>query len=137
DDRQLATALEEAGNAVLVGKIGNSPQGYLWVEPMPLFAEKAIAVGHAQAALGPDSICRSVPVRELSLEGPRWAFALEVARVARGAPLEDDGREVRVGGRRIPAVQTSSHAAIACAGFESPRWRLVDYLGTTSPGQPA
>ena len=135
DDRQLATALEEAGNAVLVGKIGNSPQGHLWVEPMPLFAEKAIAVGHAQAALGPDSICRSVPVRELSLEGPRWAFALEVARVARGAPLEDDGREVRVGGRRIPAVQTSSHAAIAGAEFESPRLLLIDYRGQTAPGE--
>src|SRR6266852_4293858 len=78
DDRELATALKDAGNAVLVGKISNSPQGRLWVEPMPLFAEKAIAVGHAQAALGPDSICRTVPVRELSLEGPRWAFALEV-----------------------------------------------------------
>ena len=27
DDRELAAALEDAGNAVLVGKIGNSPQG--------------------------------------------------------------------------------------------------------------
>src|SRR5205823_2399257 len=135
DDRELAVALQDAGNAVLVGKIGNSPEGRLWVEPMTLFAEKAIAVGHAQAALGPDSICRSVPVRELSLEGPRWAFALEVARVARGAPLEDDGREVRVGGRRIPAVQTSSHAAIAGAEFESPRLLLIDYRGQTAPGE--
>src|SRR6266852_566707 len=135
DDRELATALKDAGNAVLVGKINNSPQGPLWVEPMPLFAERAIAVGHAQAALGPDSICRTVPVRELSLEGPRWAFALEVARVAKGALLEDDGREVRVGGRRIPAVQTSSHAAIAGGDSESPRLLLIDYRGQTTPGE--
>src|SRR5260370_28272669 len=84
NDRQLARALKDAHNTVLVAKISNSPQGRLWVEPLPLFAQNAVAVGHAQAALGPDSICRSVPVRELSLEGPRWAFALEVARVARG-----------------------------------------------------
>src|ERR1700704_225400 len=94
NDRELAKALKEAGNTVLVAKISNSPQGRLWVEPLPLFAQNAVAVGHAQAVLGPDSICRSVPVRELSLEGPRWAFALEVARVAFGANLEDDGREL-------------------------------------------
>src|SRR5712692_2068991 len=101
DDRQLARALKDAGNAVLVAKISNSPQGPLWVEPLPLFAESAVAVGHAQAALGPDSICRSVPVRELSLEGPRWAFALEIARVARGTILEDDGHDVRIGEQKI------------------------------------
>jgi len=135
DDRELATALKDAGNAVLVGKINNSPQGPLWVEPMPLFAERAIAVGHAQAALGPDSICRTVPVRELSLEGPRWAFALEVARVAKGALLEDDGRELRIGGRRIPAVQTSSHPVIAGVESESPRLLLIDYRGQIAPGE--
>ena len=105
NDRELAKALKDAGNTVLVAKISNSPQGRLWVEPLPLFAQNAVAVGHAQAALGPDSICRSVPVRELSLEGPRWAFALEVARVGRGTVLEDDGRELRIGGRKIPTVR--------------------------------
>src|SRR5258708_12694546 len=86
---------------------------------MPLFAEKAIAVGHAQAALGPDSICRSVPVRELSLEGPRWAFALEVARVARRTPFESNGREFRIGEQKIPTVRTSSHAPALAAVVHS------------------
>src|SRR5712664_3029506 len=135
NDCELAKALKDAGNAVLVAKITNSPQGRLWVEPLPLFARYAVAVGHAQAALGPDSICRSVPVRELSLEGPRWAFALEVARVARGALLEDDGREVRIGGRRIPAMQMSSHAVMAGVESESPRLLLIDYRGQTAPGE--
>ena len=84
DDRELAQALKAAGNAVLVSKISNSQQGRLWVEPLPLLSRSAIATGHAQATLGPDSICRSVPVRELTIDGPRWAFALEIARVARG-----------------------------------------------------
>src|ERR1700704_655423 len=113
NDRELAKALKDAGNTVLVAKISNSPQGRLWVEPLPLFAQNAVAIGHAQAALGPDSICRGIPVRELSLEGPRWAFALEVARVARGAILEDDDRGLRIGNQKIPTVSTSSHSVVA------------------------
>jgi hypothetical protein len=135
NDRELAKALRDAGNTVLVAKISNSPQGRLWVEPLPLFAQNALAVGHAQAALGPDSICRSVPVRELSLEGPRWAFALEVARVASGNVLEDDGRELRIGRRKIPTVGTSSHAMVAGAESESLRFLPIDYRGQIAPGE--
>jgi CHASE2 domain-containing sensor protein len=137
NDRELATALKDAGNTILVAKISNSPQGRLWVEPLPIFERNAAAVGHAQAALGPDSICRSVPVRELSLEGPRWAFALEVARVARGTSLEDDGHELRIGGRKIPTVGTSSHAVVAGVESESLRFLPIDYRGQIAPGETA
>jgi len=135
NDRELAKALKDAGNAVLVAKISNSPQGRLWVEPLPLFAQSAVAVGHAQAALGPDSICRSVPVRELSLEGPRWAFALEVARVASGAILVDGGRELRIGERKIPTVGMSSHTEVAGLESESLRLLPIDYRGQIAPGE--
>src|SRR5262249_8644078 len=63
EDAQLASALKDAGNAVLVAKISDSPQGRFWVEPLPLFTKSVAAVGHAQAVLGPDGICRSVPLR--------------------------------------------------------------------------
>jgi signal transduction histidine kinase/CHASE2 domain-containing sensor protein len=135
NDRELAKALKDAGNAVLVAKISNSPQGRLWVEPLPLFAHNAVAVGHAQAALGPDSICRSVPVRELSLEGPRWAFALEVARIASGSILADDGRELRIGERKIPTIGTSSHAVVAGVESESLRFLPIDFRGQIAPGE--
>jgi signal transduction histidine kinase/CHASE2 domain-containing sensor protein len=135
NDRQLAKALKDAGNAVLVAKISNSPQGRLWVEPLPLFAQNVVAIGHAQATLGPDSICRSVPVRELSLEGPRWAFALEVARVASGNSLEDDGRELRIGQRKISTVGMSSHAMVAGVESESLRFLPIDYRGQIAPGE--
>ena len=134
NDRELAKALKDAGNTVLVAKINNSQQGRLWVEPLPLFAQNAVAVGHAQATLGPDSICRSVPVRELSLEGPRWAFAVEVARVSRGAILEDNGRELRIGEQKIPTVGTSSHAVVSGVGAESPRFLPINYRGQIAPG---
>src|SRR6267143_2097221 len=135
NNRELAKALKAAGNAVLVAKISNSPEGRLLVEPQPLFAQNAVAVGHAQAALGPDSICRSVPVREMSIEGPHWAFALEVARVARAATLEDDGRELRIGERKISLVGSSSHAVMAGVEYESPRFLPINYRGQIAPGE--
>ena len=129
EDIQLASALKDAGNAVLVDKITDSPQGRLWAEPLPLFAKNVAAVGHAQAVLGPDGICRSVPVRELSVEGPRWAFALEVARIANGGRLEDDGSELRMGEREIPVVGTAPRRAIVAAESEAPRFLIIDYRG--------
>lgn len=135
NDRVLAKALRNAGNAVLVSKISNSPQGRLWVEPLPLFAQNAVAIGHAQAALGSDSICRSIPVRELSLDGPQWAFALEVAHVASGAVIEDHGRELRIGEHKIPTAGASSHAVMAGVESESLRFLAIDYRGQLSPGE--
>lgn len=135
NDRDLAQAIKDAGNVVLVAKISNSPQERLWVEPLPVFAQNAAAVGHAQATLGPDSICRSVPVRELSLEGPRWAFALEVARVARGKALEDDGHELRIGEQEIATVGTPPRTTSAGVESESPRFLPIDFRGQLEPGE--
>ena len=87
-DRDLAEALGSAGNVVLATKIAASPEHSAWAEPLPLFALRAAGVGHVQAVLGPDGICRSVPAREVTLGGPRWALALEVALVARGLVQE-------------------------------------------------
>jgi len=137
DDRELAQALNAAGNVILVSKISSSQQGKLWVDPLPLFARSAVAIGHAQAALGPDSICRSVPVRELSLEGPRWAFALEIARIARGVSLMDDGQHVRFGGTAIPAAGETAALQTAGVETESPRFLPVDYRGQIEGGESA
>jgi signal transduction histidine kinase/CHASE2 domain-containing sensor protein len=82
NDSALANSIREAGNVVLVDKITGSPGGNFWVEPLPRFALASAGVGHVQVALDADGICRSVPARELSIDGPRSAFALEVARVA-------------------------------------------------------
>src|SRR5262249_39707024 len=135
DDARLASAVKDAGNAVLVAKIGDSPQGRSWVEPLPIFALSASAVGHAQAVLGPDGICRSVPARELSLEGPRWAFALEVARVASGLRLAEDSGELRIGERKIYATQEASPTTIAGLESEVPRYLLIDYRGEVRSNQ--
>ena len=84
DDQELADAFREAGNVILAAKIGSAPQGEIWAEPLPIFVRSAAGVGHVQAELGPDGICRRVPAFEMTAQGPRPALAMEVARLARG-----------------------------------------------------
>jgi signal transduction histidine kinase len=101
-DRALQDALQ-AGRAVIVDKIASYPEGPRWMEPLPQFAQAAVAVGHVQAPLDADSVCRRYPARELTLDGSRWAFAVEVARrvdakrtstllASYGIPAQDDPR---------------------------------------------
>jgi signal transduction histidine kinase/CHASE2 domain-containing sensor protein len=100
-DRELAEALKST-RAVIVDKIAAFSDGPRWVEPIPQFAIAAAAVGHAQAPLDVDSVCRTYPARELTVDGSRWAFGVEVARrsdpartaaflAAYGIPATDDG----------------------------------------------
>ena len=135
EDREFAESLKVAGNAVLVSKISNSQGGNLWVEPLPLFSQSAVAIGHAQAVLGPDSICRSIPVQELTIEGARWAFALEVARVALGTPLEDDGQYLRLEKIRIPTIGEPSHVKVTGVESQSPRFLAINYRGQLEAGE--
>ena len=79
-DQALAGALHEA-RTVIVDKIGAFPEGPHWIEPLPQFAQAAAVIGHAHSVLDADSICRHFPPRELTLNGSRWAFAVEVARL--------------------------------------------------------
>jgi hypothetical protein len=78
-DKTLEEALQSS-RAVIVDKIASYADGPQWIEPLPQFVQAAAAVGHAQAPLDPDSVCRRYPVRELTLDGSRWAFSVEVAR---------------------------------------------------------
>ncbi len=79
-DSALQKSLQATGRAILVGKIGTFPDGPHWIEPLPAFSQAAVADGHAHAVLDEDSVCRRFPPRELTVDGPRWAFAVEVAR---------------------------------------------------------
>jgi CHASE2 domain-containing sensor protein/two-component sensor histidine kinase len=100
-DRALADAFARSGRVVIVDKIGSFPDGPHWIEPLPEFTRVA-RVGHAQAVLDLDGRCRRFPARELTPDGSRWAFGVEVARVVApaqtgtflqryGVPASDDG----------------------------------------------
>jgi signal transduction histidine kinase len=77
-DKVLQEVLQ-SGHTVIVDKIAAYPDGPRWMEPLPLFAQSAV-VGHAQAVLDADSVCRRYPAYYVTLNGPRWPFAVEVAR---------------------------------------------------------
>lgn len=79
DDQALAAALHDA-RAIIVDKIGAYPDGPRWIEPIPILSTAAGGVGHAQAVLDIDGVCRRFPPRELGINGERWAFAIELAR---------------------------------------------------------
>jgi len=77
-DAELQAALGQ--RTVLADKIGTYPEGPRWTEPLPRFSGAAGAVGHALAPLDRDGVCRRFPPIELTTDGPRWAFAVELAR---------------------------------------------------------
>ncbi len=87
NDSALASAIQSAPNMVLAAKISTSPTGNLWMDPLPRFAQAAKGVGHVQAIIDFDGLCRSIPVQEPSADGLRPAFALKLAELVQ-ADLE-------------------------------------------------
>ena len=87
NDSALTSAIQSAPNIVLAAKISTSPTGNLWMDPLPRFAQAAKGVGHVQAIIDFDGLCRSIPVQEPSADGVRPAFALKLAELARPGVL--------------------------------------------------
>ena len=83
NDSEMAAAIAATPNVVLASKISGSLTGSLWVDPIPIFANSVTAVGHVQATLDADGVCRQIPIAEPSVEGPRFAFALKLAELVR------------------------------------------------------
>jgi signal transduction histidine kinase/CHASE2 domain-containing sensor protein len=87
NDSALAAAIQSAPTIVLAAKISTSPTGNLWMDPLPRFAKAAKGVGHVQAIIDFDGLCRSIPVQEPSADGVRPAFALKLAELAKPGVL--------------------------------------------------
>lgn len=106
-DKALADTFRPAPGVVLVDKIGTYEDHPQWIEPLPIFAQAAVGIGHVQAVLDRDGVCRRFPARELTTDGSRWGFAVEVARrvdpqgtaaflAAYGVPAQDDDGTITV-----------------------------------------
>lgn len=121
NDAELARAIQAAPNLVLAAKISTSPTGDLWVDPRPRFAQAAKGVGHVQAMIDFDGLCRSIPVDEPSADGPRPAFALKLAELA------------------LPSLRTlEGNSGSAVSGVERITARpplLIDYRSQFEPEQ--
>jgi signal transduction histidine kinase/CHASE2 domain-containing sensor protein len=85
NDAALAQAIHSAPNAVLASKISGGLDTNHWIDPLPRFAQAAKGIGHVQAIVDSDGICRRIPAEEPSIDGPRPAFALKLASLV-GAP---------------------------------------------------
>src|SRR5438270_3788055 len=87
NDSALTAAIQSAPNLVLAANISTSPTGDLWMDPLPRFAQAAKGIGHVQAIIDFDGLCRSIPVQEPSADGLRPAFALKLAELAKPGVL--------------------------------------------------
>ncbi len=121
NDAALEAAIRQAGNVVLPAKISGSTERGLWTDPLPRFAKAAAAVGHAQAVLDSDGVCRRIPVIEPSTEGPRLAFAVAIANL--------------VEGRETKPQSDGAGASGPAAGFErfEPSYLTVNYRQQFAP----
>jgi signal transduction histidine kinase len=114
--------------------VGGSPQR-LWADPLPIFLANSAGVGHVQAVEDADGICRSVPVRELGAEGPRWALALEVSRVAKHVAAEKNSGGVWLDRGRVGADGTMRRAGAAGWESYSPDFLTINFREQYSPGK--
>lgn len=128
NDADLAQAIAGAHNVVLASKISGSLAGGLWVDPLPVFSRNAAAVGHVQATLDADGVCRKIPIVEPSVEGSRFAFALKLAEIARpelmrmetGDETEDAREPVGRLERIVPRNLTINYRHQLTTGQSSP-----------------
>lgn len=122
NDADLARAIQSGPNLVLAAKISTSPTGNLWIDPLPHFAQAAKGVGHVQAVIDFDGVCRSVPLDEPSADGLRPAFALKLAGLAQpGLAQRENAADTRDSGvERISARPPL----------------LIDYRQQFEPGAP-
>jgi signal transduction histidine kinase/CHASE2 domain-containing sensor protein len=120
DDADLGAAIAGASNVVLATRISGFTQGKLWSDPLPLFAKAAKGIGHVQAIVDDDGLCRSIPIEEPSVDGPRPAFALKLAELV-------DSKLARLETRRASA-----------SGVEPSNFRplTIDYRRQIAPGEP-
>ena len=81
NDAALESAIAAAPNLVLGAKISGSLDNNLWIDPLPRFSQNAKGIGHVQAIVDADGVCRSIPLEEPTTEGPRPAFALKLAEL--------------------------------------------------------
>jgi signal transduction histidine kinase/CHASE2 domain-containing sensor protein len=120
NDADLARAIQSAPNLVLAAKISTSPTGGLWVDPLPRFAQAAKGVGHVQAVIDFDGVCRTIPLDEPSADGMRAAFALKLAGLARPGLKE--------------AQEASSPQAPGAEPITARPPLLIDYRPQFEPG---
>jgi signal transduction histidine kinase/CHASE2 domain-containing sensor protein len=121
NDAELARAIQAAPNLVLAAKISSSPGGSLWIDPLPRFGLAAKGIGHVQAVIDFDGLCRSIPIDEPSIDGPRTAFAIKLA-----GSVHPDLQEIAISDEKASGLERIAPRAPM----------LIDYRQQFEPGEP-
>ena len=111
-DYILADPGEEGENERLAQALGRVPNVVLscerlrtgWEDPIPVFRDKAAALGHVHAEENPlDGISRAIPLEQVSGHDRRWALALEAFRLTKGSPVVESPDDLQIGETIVPA----------------------------------
>jgi len=141
DNEALERALAATPNVVLAAHLrtGSSGESGAWQEPLPLFRERAAALGHVHADPDDDGVCRRILLAKAGGGKRLWAMALEAYRLAQGGgPVVETEAGLEIRPRRIPAaLREQRPLPIAFPGPESSieRVSLQEILET--PGSAA
>ena len=127
-DQRLEQAFAQTHNLVLPAYVMPDAR---WEEPIPQFRKYAVAIGQVHADFDQyDSVSRDIPLAKAAGQVRRWALALEVFRVVKGADILESPNDLTVGTVRIPSrdrdgrVMRIRYAPVAMGGV--PRVSVYD-----------
>jgi signal transduction histidine kinase len=123
EDAKLEAALRGTPNLILpcelVGDASSSGTTSKWEDPLPRFANSAVALGHVHPEQDrADGVSREVSLEETGLSAPgkgsplaiqssvrRWALSLEAFRVFQGQQITESPEDLQIGATTIPAAR--------------------------------
>ncbi len=143
-DIMLADRGDPAGNERLAAALARTPNLVLacdiaagnWQDPIPLFRERAAALGHAHADPDPrDMVTRRIPLMKVAGRyDRRWALSLEAFRLARGAaPISETPEDIQVGGMTVPAPAREGRPLRVRFVSGLPSVSLAEVLSSAAP----
>ena len=102
-DQRLEQAMRGVNNLVLAAHLASGR----WEDPLPLFRQHAVALGHDRAdELSRDGVTREIPLEEHRGTERHWALALEAFRLTRGGNILESPSDLEIGSEMIPAPRT-------------------------------
>ncbi len=133
-DRRLATALRESRQVILPVQIYESSAGEVeWLNPAPIFAESSRGAGHVHITPDVDGMVRGLQLRKADDRGQsRWAFALEVLRVAESIPagdFDEQAGRLRFGSHHLPVREDSILPEIPGVTIIRANEMAINYVG--------
>lgn len=105
EDARLAASLLATRKLILPCQI----VGGKWEDPLPIFRDSAIALGHVYQLdpwrVNADGVNRDIPLEEIADGQQRWALSLEAFAAYQGQRIVQSPDDVEVGSTIIPAAR--------------------------------